>query len=372
MAWLTNLLLTYCAIWLLAMLFAAWRFGSRRGAARPLPLPAPLPRVSVLIAARDEEAALSRCMAAVRRLRYPAHLLEVLLGDDHSTDRTAAVAEAAMRGFAGQFRVVPIGDNLGAARGKANVLAYLAQQATTEFLFITDADIAVPATWVETLLAQVAPGVGTVTGITAVCGPRLFDHLQGLDWLLSLGMVQVVSELGRPVTAMGNNMLVTRAAYQATGGYETLPFSVTEDFTLFAAVRAQGFGFRHVFEVGARADSLPMPTWAALLRQRRRWLRGVQQLPRRLRLELLVFSGIWPALLGLSWVAGPGVALSAWGLKIGVQGLLAALCFRRAGLRLPVGLLFPFELYTLFITLSLVWMQAFGGGPVVWKGREYQ
>ena len=368
---LLYVLLGYLALWLLGMGFSAWRFAARRGAAAPGPLPAPLPRVSILIAARDEAAALPRCLASLRALDYPAGLLEVLVGDDGSTDGTAVAAEAAMQGFAGQFQVIPIAEMLGQARGKANVLAHLTRRATTDYFFITDADISLPATWVAGLLAHAGPGVGTVTGITAVRGPRLFHQLQGLDWLLSLSLVQVVSDLGRPVTAMGNNMLVTRAAYEATGGYEALPFSVTEDFTLFRAVLAAGFGFRQVFQAEVRADSLPMPTWAALLRQRRRWLRGVAGLPLRLRLELLFFSGFWPALVGVAWAGGAGLALGVWGVKVLVQGLLAHFAHRRAGLRLRWALLPLFEGYTLALTVAIGFFQLFGGA-VVWKGRRYE
>ena len=363
-------LLVFLALWLLGMVFTAWRFATGRGSSAPVPLPAPLPRVSILIAARDEETALPRCLVSLRALDYPPGLLEIMVGDDASTDATAAVAGAAMQGFAGRFQVILITENLGAARGKANVLAHLARQATTDYFFITDADISLPATWITALLAQAAPGVGTVTGITTVRGPRLFHQLQGIDWLLSLSMVQVVSDLGRPVTAMGNNMLVTRAAYEATGGYEALPFSVTEDFALFQAVLARGFGFRQVFNAEVRADSLPILTWAALLRQRRRWLRGVAGLPPRLRLELLVFSGIWPALAGLGAVAGAGPALGAWGAKMLVQGTLAYFAHRRAGLRLRWWLLPLFELYTLGLTVGLLGSRLFGGA-VVWKGRRY-
>ncbi|UOQ99502.1 glycosyltransferase [Hymenobacter sp. 5317J-9] len=367
---MSGWLLGFLGLWLLGMGFAAWQFATRRGAAPAVPLPTPLPRVSVLIAARDEEAALPRCLASLRALSYPPELLEVLVGDDASTDRTAAVAEAAMLGFRGTFRVIPIAENLGQARGKANVLAHLARHATTDFFFITDADIHLPTNWIEALLGHAAPGVGTVTGITAVRGPRLFHQLQGIDWLLSLSLVQVVSEQGRPVTAMGNNMLVTRAAYQAVGGYQALPFSVTEDYALFRAVVARGFGFRHVFSAAARADSLPMPDWAGLLRQRRRWLRGVEALPLRLRLELLFFSGFWPALAGLAWAAGPAPALGVWGAKMLVQGVLAAAAHRRAGLRLRWWLLPLFEFYTLALTFSLVGYRLLGSA-VVWKGRRY-
>ncbi|MBC6988906.1 glycosyltransferase [Hymenobacter sp. BT491] len=345
-------------------------FALRRGR-KPGPLPEPLPRVSILIAARNEEAAIGRCLASVRALNYPAHFLEVLLGDDASTDRTRAIAEQVMHGYAGNFRCLTITDTLGSARGKANVLAHLARVATSDYYFITDADIAVPPTWIEGLLPYAQPGVGTVTGLTVVEGPRLFDRLQGLDWLISLGLVQVVSDFGVPVTAMGNNMLVTRAAYQATGGYEQLPFSVTEDYELFKAVLRQRFTFRNVFRPEVLALSLPIATVARLLHQRRRWLRGVEALPWWLQLGLVYYALFYLALALLAWTGGLALAAQVWLTKMVLQGLLATICFRRLGRRPPLELLPVFELYTIFLTAGLGAFRALRL-KFDWKGRVYK
>ncbi|MCB2407878.1 glycosyltransferase [Hymenobacter sp. BT178] len=340
---------------------------------RPVPdaLSQPWPRVSILIAARNEEAAIARCLTAIRQLSYPAHLVEVLLGDDASTDQTRAVAERTMQGYAGRFQCLTITEQLGTARGKANVLAHLARVATSDYFFITDADIAVAPGWIQAMLPFAGPKVGTVTGLTVVRGPRLFDQLQGLDWLQSLGLVQVVSDQGRPVTAMGNNMLVTRAAYEVTGGYEALPFSVTEDFELFKAVLAKGFTFRNVFRPEVLAYSLPIGTPLRLLHQRRRWLRGVEALPGWLQSGLLFYAMFYPLLLVLVWAAGPLAALAVLGVKMLLQGLLAWGCYRRAGLRMPWHLLPAFELYTVALTVSL---SVFRLLPVAfdWKGRLYK
>ncbi|NVO86173.1 glycosyltransferase, partial [Hymenobacter terrestris] len=317
--------------WFALLAVSAWVLG-RRLVAAPV-VGEGQPQVSILIAARDEEAAIARCLAAIRKLDYPPELVEVLLGNDGSTDATAAVAEAAMRDYTGTFRVLDIRENLGSARGKANVLAQLARVATSDFFFITDADIAVPTSWLRGLLAWTGPNVGIVTGLTLVTGPRLFHRLQGLDWLLSLGLVQVVTDLGQPVTAMGNNMLISRQAYAATGGYEALPFSVTEDFELFKAVRARGFGYRNLFRPEVLAESLPMYTWRGLLHQRRRWMRGVEQLPGWLQACLALYGSFYLVLASLAVMAGPGVALAVWAAKAAMQGVLATVCFRRVGRR---------------------------------------
>ena len=365
--------LIYCVAWLLVLAYATWRLATRRGATQPVPLPTPVPRVSILLAARNEAANLPRCLASLRALDYPAAQLEILVGDDGSTDGTRAVAEAALAGFEGSFRVLTITENLGLARGKANVLAQLAHLATADYLFITDADIALPSTWVTAMLAHAAPGVGTITGLTVVAGPGLLARLQSLDWLLSLGLIQVGSEAGQPMTAMGNNMLITRAAYQATGGYEALPFSVTEDFALFEAVNGHGFGFRQLFEPAVRAVSLPIGSWPALVRQRLRWLRGVAALPWHIQLGVIFFSGYWLALGGLAVAGHPGWALGALGLKLLGQYGQATVTAQRAGLAAPPAwLLLAFEGYSLALTAHLTGARLFGHRGVEWKGRRYQ
>ena len=363
----------YCLLWLLGLGYLAWRLGTRRGAAPPLPAPATWPAVSILLAARNEEAALPRCLASLQALRYPPHKLEILVGDDASTDRTRAVAEAALRNFAGRAAVLPIVGTLGLARGKANVLAQLARQATGEYFFITDADMALPPTWLPAMLAHAAPGVGTVTGLSVVAGTGWLARLQAADWLQALALLQTGSEAGQPMTAMGNNMLVSRAAYQAVGGYEALPFSVTEDYALFAAVNAHGFGYRQVFGPAVRAATLPAPSWAALVSQRLRWLRGVEALPGRVQAAALVFNGYWLAVAALLGSGHWPWVLAALALKIGLQGGFMHVAARRAGLPAPPAwVVLAFEPYALALALEVTLRRVVGPRRVRWKGREYR
>src|SRR5690606_20719969 len=93
--------------------------------------------VSILIAARNEENTIIRCLKAIEKLDYPPELIEVLIGDDASTDQTFKVIANYIAGQP-NFRLISITSKLGQARGKANVLAHLTRQATSGFFFITD------------------------------------------------------------------------------------------------------------------------------------------------------------------------------------------------------------------------------------------
>lgn len=97
----------------------------RRPVAPPL---VSLPRVSILVAARNEAAAIERCLHSLAQLNYPAELLEILIGDDASTDDTVAVVRRFIAGKP-QFRLLPVRDRLGTARGKSNALAHLCRAA---------------------------------------------------------------------------------------------------------------------------------------------------------------------------------------------------------------------------------------------------
>ena len=58
---------------------------------RPLKLPDPAPRVSVIVPARNEEKNISRCLKSLLEQDYPN--LEIIVVDDRSTDRTGALVD---------------------------------------------------------------------------------------------------------------------------------------------------------------------------------------------------------------------------------------------------------------------------------------
>jgi 1,2-diacylglycerol 3-beta-glucosyltransferase len=336
---------------------------SRRRAGRPL-----RPRVSILVAARNEEAQIERCLRSLAALNYPSGRLEILIADDNSTDATAAIIAGFIQDKP-QFRLLHVGPPLGSARGKANALAYLCRAAATDYFLFTDADMALAPGWVAGMLAALAPGVGVVTGITTA-GGGLFGRLQGLDWLFGLNLIRLLADWGLPATAVGNNMLVTRAAYEATGGFENIDFRVSEDLQLFQAVVAQGYGFRNLCEPQVLGVSMPQPTVRALLDQRKRWMTGAGTLPWYLSGLFWLYAGFyavlfWPGFMPLQWVA------SIYLLKIGLQTAFLSITLRQAGRRASLGTLLLYEPYLCLMSL-LVLGYVLWPSPVEWKERRYE
>ena len=154
---------------------------------------------------------------------------------------------------------------MGTTRDKSNVLARLCRSATTDYFLFTSADMALGSAWVHTMLGAAAPGGGVVTSST-MAGGNLFGRLQNIGWLFSLSLIRVLTDAGVPVTTVGNNMLVTRAAYASVCDFAALAFSTTEDLQMFAQTVAPSWIFRNLMAPHALGISVPQPTVRHLLR----------------------------------------------------------------------------------------------------------
>lgn len=326
-----------------------------------------LPLVSVLVAARNEEAAISRCLKSLAGQDYPADLLEILVGDDGSTDTTADIVHGCSR-LHKNIRLYRIGTEIGSARAKANVLAQLAAKAKGDVLLITDADMYLPSGWCRAMVAAFRRGDGIVTGFTGVEPSSAFARLQALEWAAALGKVKALTDLGQPVTSMGNNMAVLTEAYRATGGYEAMPFSITEDHQLAWEISRRGYRIRQLADVQVTGITLPEPTIAAVLRQRARWVKGVMGLPVWLILLLGLQAAYYPAA-----VAGIFMIRGFWLLalvKLLVQAVFCVVMTKKSRQPLKIADSLAYEFYSAIISLSTVFYYAFSG-RTVWKERSY-
>lgn len=325
--------------------------------------------ISILIAARNEEDTILTCLQSIAQLNFPEDQWEVWIGDDASEDRTYEQVAAFISGKP-QFHLARITETLGQARGKANVLAHLARYATGEQFLITDADVTVPNDWVQIMLAACEPEVGVVTGVTIPQAHNTWTAMQALEWTYALFVIHLLAKCNVPVTAMGNNMLVTRQSYESTGGYETISFSITEDFQLFREVQTRGYQFRHVYSREAMAVTVPMTTLKAWLHQRKRWAYGALQLRGLARLLMLSPILFMLLLVALCFVQ-PTAALLFTLLLVAVQVALVVGGLHRLRLTHLYIYVWLFPLYSYFSVLATL-LYYYLPTKTIWKGRVYE
>ena len=330
-------------------------------------LPEKLPKISVLVAARNEEKHISSCINALLDLKYPSRLVEILVGDDGSSDNTyALINEYESKG---NIRVFKITERFSTQKGKADVLARLAHHATGEYFFFTDADVVVPESWIEGMLGGFKEGVGMVSGVTGIREEGMWAYFQRLDWIFALGLVKVINNLGYSATALGNNMAVSREAYYAVGGYENIPFSVTEDFELLKQIKRKGYKGGQLYNKEVLAQSAPEPGWKRLLHQRKRWMKGAVQLPFVIVAVLAIQAVFFPVLCVFLFLDPfSGIALLL--IKITGQSLFVVFALRKVKEKPKLIALFLYEFYSATLSLFLLGFY-FLPIRISWKGRRY-
>jgi 1,2-diacylglycerol 3-beta-glucosyltransferase len=328
------------------------------------------PRVTVLVCARDEERNIESCVRSLMAIRYPADKLELLIVDDKSTDDTPQI----LRNWQARIpnlKVLRTGPEIAHLRGKVNALTQGMDAATGEIVMITDADSHVPPEWVEEYLRYYRDDIGMVASITLLDSPNFFAGLQSIDWGYLLGISAACSNLKIPLSVIGNNMTVRKAAYESVGGYREIPFSVTEDFALFKAIwHKKPWKIRYKIspELLVMSEATPdLPTW---WRQKHRWVKGGQGLKAIGWVIFILglfgngsmivapfFLPLWPALaiIAIKWLAD----------------LLIIFPVLAATRKLELLKYFPiYELYLFLFVFSMPVMIL--QRNVKWKGRVYK
>lgn len=239
-----------------------------------------------MVAARNEERTIESCLNSLISQNFDFSRLEILVGDDQSEDQTAEIVMSKAVRYP-IIRFIEIPPSKTDVRGKAHVLAHLARQATGDVFLITDADTRPNREWVQTLVTELQlRHIAMVNGVTDIP----LHKSQDMEWLYAQGLLKVLSDFVRPVTCIGNNMAITRVAYEATGGYENIPFSLTEDHALFEEAYARGYHLKQLFSDTARAATQPVRGFLPFLRQRKRWMTGAVKLPLPVALLLALQS----------------------------------------------------------------------------------
>ena len=330
------------------------------------------PRVSIIIAARNEEEQIASCLDSITALTYPTDLLDVIVVDDRSTDGTGDI----VTGYTSRhshIHLLRIDTDTGLPPGKTSAVTVAADKASGEILMFTDADCRVPPRWVENTVTHYSnASVGVVAGFTSLVGETPFEEMQALDWFVLFSVAAATTRLGFPVTAVGTNLSVRRKAYDSVGGYRKIPFSVTEDYALFHAVTSTGkWKARFPMDRETLVQSTPCKNLPQLFSQKKRWFTGGRGMDAK-SLVIFAFPYLFNLLILLGVFLTPWWAVSlAVGVKLAVDFLLclpAVRTFRRPSLLLAYPL---FEFYYYIYVLLFPPLVMFGA-EITWKERTFR
>jgi chlorobactene glucosyltransferase len=203
-----------------------------------------VPRVSIVIPARDEEEEIERAVRSHLRQDYPD--FQVVVVDDHSTDQTPAILASLGREDA-RLVVVSGGEPPAAWLGKPHALWEGAQAADGEILLFADADVRYddPRTLREGVAVLEARGFDLVAFFPRLEMRGFWENVLlpylSVGVFLGFGFVAVRKRFRKIALGAGVGNLVRRRAYEAVGGHAALKDSVIDDVHLAIAVKSGGF-----------------------------------------------------------------------------------------------------------------------------------
>lgn len=277
---------------IVAACYAALRVVLTLGLLRRPARSAQQPPISIVVAARDEAAALRTLLPALLSQDYPDY--EVIIVDDRSADATPELL-AEWQGRDPRLIAVRIEELPEGRSPKMHALAEGIKQARGELLLLTDADCAVPPSWAAATAATFTTEVGAVIGYVDLraVGGTLMEQLQSFDYLTMMATTAGATKLGHPLGGGGANLAYRRAAYDQAGGFTAMPSgAVADDMLLIQRVLSEtGWHVAFCDDERAFIGTTAEPVLTDLLDQRTRWMAGGQEVLRD-NLPLLVSSSL--------------------------------------------------------------------------------
>ena len=329
------------------------------------------PKVSVVVAAKDEEQNLPGCLDSLVKLDYPKGLLEIIIVNDQSCDSTPWIIDNAANKFGNIKRLDAVGARPDSSlRGKANALSQGIDRATGEFIFLTDADCIVQPSWIAETLKYFDDDMGIVGGVTLISNvDKVLYGIQAIDWDFLLTVGAGAATMGKPVACLGNNLVFRKKAYDEVGGYRKIKFSVTEDFALFKAIASSNWKHCYPMDRHTMVETFPLESLKEIYFQRKRWATGGKDS------SLFSFITLAPGFL-LHWliVTAPLFSLPAFALffflKLCTDSLFILPTLRHYGKIAHLKFILYFEIYYL-IYVAILPFAVYLGKRVMWKGRKY-
>ena len=223
------------------------------------------PSASVVVACKNEEHSLPNLLS---RLQLQSCTdFELILVNDHSTDSTIYVMEAALAKFENVKVINAMGD------GKKNALKEGISIATGSLIITTDADCTLLSDWLMMICSFQQSHVSDLI----ICPVQLFDNkslfarLQAFEFTTLVAAGAGAVGAGMPILCNGANLAFTKQAWLESKHDLVDEQMSGDDIFLLQSIKKRGGVIRFLKSESAIVFTEPAKTFTAFFKQRRRW-----------------------------------------------------------------------------------------------------
>lgn len=236
----------------------------------------PPPKVSILIAARNEAEGIRATLDSVMAQDYRG-FWEVWVADDRSTDDTPKILTEYQSKYPKSFHVLTIKDIPEGASPKKHALSLMIEACDGEILCLTDADCIVKPTWVSGLVAEFEPGIELVAGhsyIPTIKGKSsVLICMQAVETLIYRVAGTAGLAMHLPLTSTGNNLAYRKSFFKSVKGFENvIKIQSGDDDLLMQKLAAdRPWAMRYCIADSTFVTTNGKETLKELWEQRKRW-----------------------------------------------------------------------------------------------------
>lgn len=260
----------------------------------------PETKVSVIIAARNEEKNIESCIRSLRAQDYPKELFKVIVVDDHSEDATLNT-------------VAPIGNDvkiisLLEGKGKKRAIQFGIKNATGKLVITTDADCIANKRWLSTIVSyyeKFQPKM-IAAPLTFINENSWIEKWQSLDLCGMMTITAGAITNGFPNMCNGANLAYEKKVFEEVGGFDGIDKQPSGDDVMLMLKIAKKYpgGIHFLKSKEAVVFTQTEKTLNGLFQQRLRWLsKGTAFSDWRVS-AVLVFSWLFIFSVLINFIAG--------------------------------------------------------------------
>ncbi len=332
-----------------------------------------LPKVSVIVAARNEAANIERCLQSLAKQTYFRRLMQIVVVNDRSDDATGdildryrTICETSM--IVKHIDVVPEGIS-----PKKFALSQAIESASGELIFTTDADCAPPPEWIAETVPLFSENVGVVIGPAPLePSETVWKKLLSLDTFATALVAAGAAGWNVGVTCTGRNLAYRKKVYGEVGGFAAIQRSLSGDDDLFLQLikKRTRWQVRYSSNPKTAVPSPPPRSFSNFIKQRRRHVSASKFYSKPIQAGYLAFNlsnltlfaslgfGIWRA--GLFHLA-----LIAFFLKLLLDFIALFMILHKF---IKLNLLPLFLFWEIFFLINQVVLSPLGlAGKIKWK-----
>ncbi len=335
--------------------------------------PSVLNTFSIVIAARNEEHFIFKCLASITNQNFDKTQFEIIVINDHSTDKTLEIVN--------QFKIqhstfkISIIDlaNFENINNKKQAITKGINDAIFDYIILTDADCVRGNLWLQSINDFI-----NISASKLIYAPvefkakNIFEKLQALEFAGLVGVGAAAIELKNPNMCSAANLIFEKQVFFEVNGYTDNEHIMTGDdeFLMHKIFKKYPNQVKFLFDKNAIVETGANITLAQLTEQRKRWVSKSTKYENRYITLILIMAYFYNVSMVLNVFFDWHLALNQLVFKMFIEGLFLFTMLKFYNkktfiLLLPIAEIF----HIIYVIIIGIWANF---ATYKWKERTHQ